>query len=435
MLVGRVVAVPFPAADEVGALPVPVMIELEPITEDPTPVLVGSVVSVPFPAAVVVGALEISVEVGELPDPVVVVPKMLERMLPSPVESTLAGELTSGSAVLVGVGVDVPRTPVEAGPVIPLNGSVTLATMDESRSDESAVVVDAAAEESTEVLGSVIPAVELGRILARREEIMSEEAGAVVDAAAEESTPVLGPVIPAVDEGTIDESAVVVGARALVTPERRLLTPPRMPGSLEEAAAEEAAAEEAAAVEVAAVEAAAPEPEIPDVMLSDELSELAVELASALEDVKIPPGPNVIPLPVELAADDGVVPGSELVAETVGKTMIEGIDPVDATDDESRTLERNDSSESLVLSLELGVGVAAEGSAYVVSDTITVVTPSLLAAESLEEGVNSDPVEAAAPELDPNPSLVNPNRSDNDRFVDCEWDERKSWEVSFALDE
>jgi hypothetical protein len=71
VLVGSVVSVPFPAAVVVGALPVPVIIELEPITEDPTPVLVGSVESVPFPAAVVVGALpvpvgalEISVEVG-----------------------------------------------------------------------------------------------------------------------------------------------------------------------------------------------------------------------------------------------------------------------------------------------------------------------------------------------------------------------------------
>lgn len=395
VLVGTVIAVPFPVGAVVGALPE--MIELEPITEDPTPVLVGGVVSVPFPAVVdvgvladPVGVLKISVEVGTLPDP-----KMLERMLPRPVEIAV-DEVAAGS-----VGVGVTMTPLDEG--------MMLAITEERILDETGAVVDAAAEVSTPVLGRVIPVVEGRRLL------MSEEIRSGVDeAAAEDPTEVPGPEIPAVDVGA-EETIVDVGSRALVTPDRRLLTPPRMPVLLDE--------------EAGAVVAAVPEPEIPDVMLSDVELELPVELAAALDEVKTPPGANVIPLPVEVAAEDDVVSGS-VVDEVVGRIIIEGIPPEVAADDGSRMLETTDASGLLVLSLELELelDVAAEvsGPTTVVSETMTVVTPSVLG-ELLEDVVGKmlskifpDPVDAADPELDPLPcSLVSPlNNSENDRLVD-----------------
>jgi hypothetical protein len=397
VLVGRVVSVPLTGGGvEVGALPVPEIV-LEPV---PTGVVV--VVSVPFPTGVVVGALpetvgalEIYVDVGTIP----VDPRMLERMLPRPVESEVAEDATTES-----VGVGVTSTPVEG---------MILAMIDDKISEETGGVVDAAAEESTPVLGPVIPAVVgSGRRLLRIEEIRSGVV--VVDAAAEESTPVLGPVIPAVDEAAADESVVVgVGSRTLLSKLLRTGTRP----SVDE--------------EAAAVEAAVPEPEIPEVMLSEVESGLAVEVGSELEDVKTPPGPNVIPLPPEVAAEDAVDSGS-VVDEVVGRTITEGIPPVDAPDDGSRALERNDASGSLVLSLVLELDVAAAVSlpTTVVSEIITVVVPSELeAAESLAgvDVVPTDPVEDADPELDPPTSLVSPlNRSDNDRLVDLEWPVKKS---------
>lgn len=212
----------------------------------------------------------------------------------------------------------------------------------------------------------------------------------------------LGPLTPAVDEAA-DESVVVgIGSRTLLS---MLLRPGMRPSAVDE--------------EAAAVQAAVPEPEIPDVLSSDVESGLAVEVGSELEDVKTPPGPNVIPLPVEVAAEDGVVSGTSVVAEVVGRTIMDGIPPVDAPDDRSRALETNDTSGSLVLSLVLELDVAAVVSAptIVVSETITVVTPSELAAAESLEGV---PVVPADPELArPERSLVNPvNKSDNDRLVD-----------------
>jgi hypothetical protein len=168
--VGWAVSVPLVAGVEVGAaLPVPEMIELDPVS-------IGGavVVSVPLPAGVVVGALPETVgvlvisgvEVGALPP---VDPKMLERMLPRPVESEVA-EATTDS-----VGVGVTRTPVEG---------IILAMIDDKTSEGARSVGDAAAEESTPVLGPVIPAVESGRRLLRSAGIKS--GAVVVDAAAEE---------------------------------------------------------------------------------------------------------------------------------------------------------------------------------------------------------------------------------------------------------
>lgn len=403
VLVGRVVSVPLTGGGvEVGAaLPVPEIV----LESGPTGVVV--VVSVPFPAGVVVGALpetvgalEIYVDVGTIP----VDPRMLERMLPRPVESEVAEDATTES-----VGVGVTSTPVEG---------MILAMIDDKISEETGSVVDAAAEESTPVLGPVIPAVVgSGRRLLRIEEIRSGVV--VVDAAAEEPTPVLGPVIPAVDEAAADESVVVgVGSSTLLSTLLRTGTRP----SVDE--------------EAAAVEAAVPEPEIPEVMLSEVESEvepgLAVEVGSELEVVKTPSGPNVIPLPLEVAAEDAVDWGSSVVDAVVGRTIIEGIPPVDAAPDGSRALERNDASGSLVLSvaLELEVAAAVSLPTTVVSEIITVVVPSELeAAESLAgvDVVPTDPVEDADPELDPPISLVRPlNRSDNDRLVDLEWVVKKS---------
>ena len=390
----------------------------------------------PFPAAVDVGALpdtvgvlKISLDTGGA----VADPRMLESMLPRPVESEVAEETGTES-----VGVGVTRTPLEAAPVSPLEGMIL--AMIEDRISEAGAVVDAAAEESTPVLGPVMPEVESGRMLLRIEEIKSGvvvidaaaeestpvlgpvtpevESGrmllrieeirsgvGVIDAAAEDSTPVLVPVIPAVDEAAAEESVVVVGLGS-----RTLLSTLLRSGMRPAAEDEEAAA--------AVIVAADPEPEIPDVILSEVESGLAVELGFELEEVKTPPGPNVIPLPVEVAAEDGVDSGSLVVAEGVGWIITDGVPPVDAATDESRTLERSDASGSVVLSLELELDVAA-GSAptVVVSGIITVVTPSaVVAAES------NEPVEGADPELDPIPTLLvrSLNKSDNDRLVDLE---------------
>ena len=68
--------------------------------------------------------------------------------------------------------------------------------------------------------------------------------------------------------------------------------------------------------------------------------------------------------------------------------------------------------------MELGLDDAAVlGATIVVSETTTVVTPSLL--ESLGDDV---PVTADVGDPDDPPcrSLVNPNKSDSDRFVDLE---------------
>lgn len=384
VLVGRVVSVPLLTAVVVGGGLLPETVELESMTEGP--VLVGSVVSVPLTEAIVVGTLadpvgvlEISIVVGTLPEPVgamempIVVgilpvplePRRLDRMLPSPVESEVADEEAAGS-----VGVGVTRTPVDAGPMTPLDVPVSPPRSEERRSVEVGAVVDAAAEESTPVLGPEMPAVDVGvdgsgvdvaprslvktdtiLLTPRRSLAVDEDAGAVVEAAAEESTPVLGPETPAVDVGAVEGSLVDVGARAVETSDKILLRPR---GSLPEDDEE-----------AGAVDAAVPDPEMPDVMLSDVESELSVGLAVELDEVRTPSGPNVIPLPVEDAAEDGVVSGSAVVVEVVGRTITEGTDPEDAAA-EARALERNDASGSLALSLELELDVAADGATIVV---------------------------------------------------------------------
>jgi hypothetical protein len=66
----------------------PEMVELEPAAVEPT--LVGTVVSVPLLEAMVVGALPDPVGVLEMPLPVPVDPRILDKMLPRPVESEVA---------------------------------------------------------------------------------------------------------------------------------------------------------------------------------------------------------------------------------------------------------------------------------------------------------------------------------------------------------
>ena len=72
------------------------------------------------------------------------------------------------------------------------------------------------------------------------------------------------------------------------------------------------------------------DPEMTDVILSEVVSEVSVEVAVKLDAVRTPPGPNVIPLPVVVAVEDGVVSGSILVNEVVGIKIMVGTDPLDA---------------------------------------------------------------------------------------------------------
>ena len=316
----------------------------EPVVEDPIPVLVGRVVSVPFAPAVVVGklaepvgglvipiedrVLEISMVVGALPVPdntlerprLVWVPplRILESILPRLVESEVAAESPES------VGVGVTRAPVDAEAL----------EVVKPRSEErkfGSEVDEGVADGSTPVLGPVMPAEtaveEANRLLISDETGSAGVEEAVADDAAEESTPVVGPVIPAFDDG-VEESLVEVGTRAVDKSDITLLRLMRSLAEVDE--------------EAGAVEAAVPEPDMPDLALSLVKSELSAELAVELDEVTTPPGPNVIPLPVEVAADDGFVSVSLATDDVVGRTMTDGIPPLDAAGAGSNALERND---------------------------------------------------------------------------------------------
>ena len=339
-------AVPVLIAEAVPFLvAVPVSIGLE----DPVPVLVGNI-SVPLPAVVVVAAtlsvdtvpltLPVALKVGVLPTPDRVGdPKMLERMLPRPVES----------AVDEAEGVGDVRIPVE-GPVSPL---VRLPTTEERKLEESGVaVVEAAVEDS---VGSNRP-------------LMIEASGFSV---AEISAAVVVTEALPEEESTVE----VCGVKSLESPDRTLPRP-RKSNPLE------------AVVEV---------------------SDLPVGLAAELADITTPPGAIVIPLPVGLEAGDDVVPELPSDRPLVGSTTRGGIKPVDPTDS------------SVNVALVTG---GVPNPTTVVIETTTVTMPSLL-------GAGDEPGDGSSPPG----SLVSPNRSDSDRFIDGEWNEKKSWDVSFGLEE
>ena len=217
VLVGRTAAVPLPAT--VVGTKVSIMAdELEPMIMVPTSVLVWRTVPDSFDTAVVVGRVAVPVggfkvsivdaflevsTVGGLPVPdgptetttvLPAPPRMLDRMLPSPVESVVIGATTDS----VGVGEISAVDPIKV--VAPVRPTRCVETILEG----SAAVVEAVVEISIPVLGAEIPgdnsAVMDGRRESSKEERRVEGPEGVV-VGAEDATPVFGPLIPATGSG------------------------------------------------------------------------------------------------------------------------------------------------------------------------------------------------------------------------------------------
>jgi hypothetical protein len=303
-----------------------------------TPIVVGKV---PNP----VGAAEIPMVRGMLEDPVVC-PRIVERRLPSPIESELEVVLAAADK---SVGVDVVSNPVDGAapldePVIP-----------SSEERGSGAGVDVGAEESKGVVGEEIPIVK-----DRAEESVGSKL-----LKREISRPVVA--VAAADDAAAGK-LVTVGARLLVVSDTLLLGASgseELGGMVVAAAADEptSVVELGADEEAGNVVAAAPDAEVP------------------LDEPTIPPGATVIALPVGTADEGWVISGSSVVVEVVGRTMTDGAAPDDTAGEVPCTPDEFDSSGSLALAVELGATT-------MVCETITVVTPSLLPVEELvEDGV------------------------------------------------
>ena len=305
---------------------------------DPTvPVIVG-VVLPPGELGVVVGALPGSLDVSE--------PRMLDKMLPRPVLSGGAVDEAAGGSDEVGVT----GTPVDAPPVTPsavdegAEVSVRLAMIEERRLEEATSVVDATALETTEI---------------------KELRGSAVAVGSDDDT--------SAAELLRGSAVEVGGATTLDTSEAMLLTNEIKAGALEEAAG--------------AVVTALPENDTPDdVTLASVV--LAAGDGSTEDDVRIPLGPNVMPLPAaeEATEESAVAVSGSTLEALVGRTMIDGIDPDEAAAVEGS--KRDESNDGITA----WVDEVPSGPTIVVCEITTVVTPSLLeeAAESDDEDVGCD---------------------------------------------
>lgn len=365
--------------------------EIEVPTETDQGVVVGRTAVAELVAVTVTAdeVLPTSLDDGEATS-LVVVPKMLEIMLPRPVvsldvETAVADEaVDKATPVPVDAGPDTPEVDVGAEPV-PLN---VVATKLET-SDEVAESVEETGEEagtrveSTEEISEVSidnkdgkrpeAAVEVGTVesVALAEVVSAESvpetvavpatpesvAEVAVDAEpltpvdvarpdAVESAEVVGATIEETSELTSDKTELIIGRRpALVelvgavtapvpvneTPEVEAATAVEPPVPVNEMPDETALSVLEAPVSVLAVPVAAVDPPVP-VNETPELRLDAVEVAESellVDEVTIPPGAKVIALP-ELAADD--VETSLIAKLAVGETMIVGTDPVEATD-------------------------------------------------------------------------------------------------------
>jgi hypothetical protein len=205
---------------------------------------------------------------------------------------------------------------------------------------------------------------------------------------------------------------------------RRPGSKPELDGVEEAAAAGETAGEEAAAGETAGDETAADEgvaavdvvPAVPGPVSppsrlpSPSRSPPVVELGAAagLELVTTPPGPKVMPDPEAEGEEDGLLPSLEGAVVGVGWTIVAGVPPVEPTPGMMSVRKPSGSVLSFVVFTDATAVAMVFDPTTVVSEIITVVTPSLLAAAP-------DPVPVEPGEVS---SL---KRSDRlSRLVECE---------------
>lgn len=317
-----------------------------------------------------------------------VVPKMLEMMLP---RSVVGLDVESGASEVV-----VERgTPVEADPDTPeVTVGAELETTDEAGSTDEAtedaesveVTKDAesvAATEDTESV-EVDATVDTTDEASEASEETTDDTGSAVDVGADEATlesvaltetaESVADVFDTIESVPVAETAedatlempVVDGAEELVgeaieeSSELRLDTIELKKDGTNATLVEPAAAvdppvpvnEIPDVVVAAAVDPPVPAKEIPEETALSELETVAAvdppvpvketpdvsvvgvavtESEEVEDDPKTPPGPKVIALP-ELEADDVAVESSLVVELTVGETIVAGTDPVDATE-------------------------------------------------------------------------------------------------------
>jgi len=263
------------------------------------------------------------------------------------------------------------RTPVEAAPDIPSVGEGV---------GVEAPVIEASHEEKASV-------------------------GVALDAAAEpalEAVPFVAGVLNAVEESVED------GERMPRRPESK----PELDGVEEAAAVGETAGDETAADEGVAVDVvpAVPGPVSPPSRLPSRLPPV-VELATAdgLELVTTPPGPKVMPVPEEAAGEeDGLLLSLERAVVGVGWTIVAGIPPVEPIPGMISVRMPSGSVLPFVVFTDATAVAMVFDPTTVVSEIITVVTPSLFAAAP-------DPVPVEPGEV------RSPKRSERlSRLVECE---------------